>query len=94
MIPSRAVEMVDELLQDLCNDSRSFGGKFVILGGDFRQVLPVIKYAPPSQIVKSTLKSTTIWSKCTQSKLSKYMRKSDVEHANVQEIMEVIRHHS
>ena len=38
ILPSRAVEMVDKLLQDLCNDSRSFGDKFVIFGGDFCQV--------------------------------------------------------
>lgn len=74
--------MVDELLQDLCNDKRPFGGKFVIFGRNFRQVLLVLKYASPSKIVNSTLKSTLIWPKCTKLKLTKNIRSSDVEHAN------------
>ncbi|GBO03342.1 hypothetical protein AVEN_231803-1 [Araneus ventricosus] len=33
---------VDRLLQDLANCSLPFGGKVILLGGDFRQVLPVV----------------------------------------------------
>uniref|UniRef100_A0AAF5DM37 ATP-dependent DNA helicase n=1 Tax=Strongyloides stercoralis TaxID=6248 RepID=A0AAF5DM37_STRER len=82
MILGRVVEMVDELLKDLCNSKKPFGGKFVIFGGDFRQVLPVVKYATPAKIINSTLKSTSIWPMCTKLKLTKNMRSTDMEHAN------------
>ena len=36
------VEAVDRTLQDICDDKQSFGGITVVLGGDFRQILPVI----------------------------------------------------
>lgn len=32
---------VDRLLKDLCRDSRPFGGKCILLGGDIKQLLPV-----------------------------------------------------
>ncbi|XP_044745405.1 uncharacterized protein LOC123307240 [Coccinella septempunctata] len=35
------LDAVDRLLQDVCNDSRPFGGKCVLLGGDVKQLLPV-----------------------------------------------------
>ena len=56
IIPSRAIEMVAELLEDLFNDKSPFGGKFVIFG----EVLSVIKYALLAKIVNSTLKSTSV----------------------------------
>jgi hypothetical protein len=36
------VESLDALLRDLCNPHLPFGGKVVVFGGDFRQVLPVV----------------------------------------------------
>ncbi|CAC5395794.1 unnamed protein product [Mytilus coruscus] len=41
-----------------CNDP--FGGKIVMLGGDFRQVLPVIRHGRQADIVESNLKRITI----------------------------------
>ena len=42
MAPSYALKAVDILLRDIMNINTPFGGKIMILGGDFRQVLPVI----------------------------------------------------
>ena len=36
------VESLDMLLRDLCDENTLFGGKLVVFGGDFRQVLPVL----------------------------------------------------
>ena len=42
MIPANALKAVDVLLRDITQADKPFGGKFMFLGGDFRQVLPVI----------------------------------------------------
>ena len=42
MIPKGALNVVDKLLRDLTGVDAPFGGKLLVLGGDFRQVLPVL----------------------------------------------------
>ena len=39
-----AFEAVDRLLQDICNVKEIFGGKTVLVSGDFRQILPVFRH--------------------------------------------------
>ncbi|XP_051158478.1 uncharacterized protein LOC127279882 [Leptopilina boulardi] len=41
MAPKYALEIMDRLLMDLMKSSEPFGGKVLILGGDFRQILPI-----------------------------------------------------
>eukprot|EP00794_Sanderia_malayensis_P002203 gene2203-biopygen1972 len=45
MIPATALKAVDRLLRDITKVDRPFGGKYFMLGADFRQVLPVVKKA-------------------------------------------------
>ena len=45
------LECVDRSLRYICDNDKPFAGKTVILSGDFRQILPVIKYASRSQII-------------------------------------------
>ena len=42
MIPANALQAVNVLLRDITQINKPFGGKFMFLGGDFRQVLPVV----------------------------------------------------
>lgn len=56
MIPKKALEIIDNTLQDLCDNTNPFGGKLIILGGDFRQILPVIKYSSRTTIIEETIK--------------------------------------
>ncbi|XP_073137587.1 uncharacterized protein [Henckelia pumila] len=51
-----------------------FGGKTVVLGGDFRQVLPVIPRGSRQDIVLATINSSYIWRHCTVLRLTKNMR--------------------
>ena len=44
-------EAVDRTLQDVMCNNKPFGGKVMVLSGDFRQVLPVIPRANGAQIV-------------------------------------------
>ena len=42
MSPHYALEIIDRTLRDVMNNDLLFGGKIVILGVDFRQLLPVL----------------------------------------------------
>ncbi|KAI7934342.1 hypothetical protein MJO28_017129 [Puccinia striiformis f. sp. tritici] len=39
-----SIEAIDKTLQRICSSTLPFGGKHVIFSGDFRQILPVVKY--------------------------------------------------
>ncbi|GMS98625.1 hypothetical protein PENTCL1PPCAC_20800, partial [Pristionchus entomophagus] len=43
MIPKAALNTADAVLRDITQIDRPFGGKIFILGGDFRQILPVVE---------------------------------------------------
>ena len=57
MAPREALECVDTLLRDLMSNDLPFGGKVVVLGGDFRQVLPVMPHASREEIVGHAIKA-------------------------------------
>ena len=51
----QAVEALDRSLQDITGCRSQFGGKVIVFGGDFRQVLPVVMSGTRAQIVNATL---------------------------------------
>ncbi|CAF1033668.1 unnamed protein product [Rotaria sordida] len=61
MAPSYALNAVNFLLRDIMNIDAPFGGKITILGGDFRQVPPVIRFANRSELIAAGLKSSNLW---------------------------------
>ena len=71
------VEAVDRTLQDICDDKRSFGGITVVLGGDFRQILPVIPKGVREQIVGASLRRSSLWRNIHVLHLGLNMRLSD-----------------
>ena len=52
---------VDRLMKEIKQNEESFGGIKLILGGDFRQVLPVTPRATRGEIVSSTIKYSYLW---------------------------------
>ncbi|XP_058776861.1 uncharacterized protein LOC131651210 [Vicia villosa] len=58
-------ETLDRTLKDVMsnysNSKTIFGGKVVIFGGDFRQILPVVPGGSRSDIVHSTINASYIW---------------------------------
>ena len=61
MRKQKALEIVDKTLQDVCYNNEPCGGKLIILGGDFRQVLPVVKHGFRNTIVEETIKYSYLW---------------------------------
>lgn len=56
-------ECLDRSLQDIRGSEQLFGGMTLLVSGDWKQILPVIKHGSRAQIVKATLKRSKIWSK-------------------------------
>ncbi len=55
MIPYGALDCVDRLLRDVMVSDLPFGGKVIILGSDFRQLLPVVPRADEAEIIANTI---------------------------------------
>ncbi|PWA91073.1 hypothetical protein CTI12_AA092750 [Artemisia annua] len=71
----RCFEALDRSLRDfLDNSDNPFGGKTVMIGGDFRQTLPVIKKATKSQLVAASIANSYLWSEFKVYKLKQNMR--------------------
>ncbi|XP_021991908.1 ATP-dependent DNA helicase PIF1-like [Helianthus annuus] len=74
MAKRQAIEAVDHTFQDIIGVSLPFGGKIMVMGGDFRQVLPVIKRGTRAQIVDSSVRMSPLWSLTKKMRLTINMR--------------------
>ncbi|XP_076944394.1 uncharacterized protein LOC143615019 [Bidens hawaiensis] len=75
MSDRKCFESLDRTLRDLFEErGKPFGGKSILLGGDFRQTLPVIGKASRSDIINSTLPRSHLWKKFKVHKLNHNMR--------------------
>ncbi|XP_071738385.1 uncharacterized protein [Rutidosis leptorrhynchoides] len=92
MMHKHFFEAFDRTMRDIIKSdksSRPFGGKVVVFGGDFRQILPVIQRGTRSEIVHASLHSSYLWSKCQVLKLTKNMRlRCDTNNIDREEIAE------
>lgn len=77
-----AFECLDRSLRDIMRSvspnryNKLFGGITVLLGGDFRQILPVITKGSRSDIVFSCISRSPLWAHCQLHTLSTNMRLS------------------
>ena len=74
MTKHQAVETLDRSLHDIMDCSLPFGGKVVVFGGDFRQVLPVVTRGTRAQITDATLLRSYLWEKTRKIRLTRNMR--------------------
>ncbi|XP_056862974.1 uncharacterized protein LOC108853762 [Raphanus sativus] len=76
MMSKYCFEALDRSLSDIVgkHDTQPFGGKVVVFGGDFRQVLPVINGAGRAEVAMASLNSSYLWKRCRLLKLTKNMR--------------------
>lgn len=68
------LEALDRTLRDVTNHDLPFGGKNILLAGDFRQILPVIKHGSRPQIVESVIKKSFLWQHFQYFRLTGNMR--------------------
>jgi ATP-dependent DNA helicase PIF1 len=74
MMHKHAYEALNRTLQDICGNKCPFGDKVVVMGGDFRQVLPVIPNGSPAEILNASLNSSYLWQNFKKFNLNKNMR--------------------
>ncbi|KAM0879624.1 hypothetical protein ACQ4PT_034106 [Festuca glaucescens] len=75
MTKRQAVEALDNSMRDIMSrPDLPFGGKTVVFGGDFRQVLPVVRKGSRAQIIDASLRRSYLWDCMTHLKLERNMR--------------------
>ncbi|XP_022014851.1 uncharacterized protein LOC110914362 [Helianthus annuus] len=56
-----AFEALDRTMKDIFKCEMTFGGKVMVFGGDFRQILPVVPNGSRRDIVNASITSSYIW---------------------------------
>lgn len=79
MMNKKGVEAVNRSLQDVRENSALMGGLLVILAGDFRQTLPVVRRGTMSDEINACLKSSTLWKYVQTYNLTKNMRVKELK---------------
>ena len=75
MLDAYMLEALDRSLRDIMGKvDQPFGGKIIVLAGDFRQCLPVVPGANRAGIVKHCINHSNLWRYLTLLKLTKNMR--------------------
>ncbi|XP_023763602.1 uncharacterized protein LOC111912091 [Lactuca sativa] len=74
MAKRHALEAVDRTMKDITGVMLPFGGKIMVLGGDFRQVLLVVRRGTRAQTVDSSIRMSPLWSSIIKLRLTINMR--------------------
>ncbi|KAG5524165.1 hypothetical protein RHGRI_030983 [Rhododendron griersonianum] len=76
------VEAVDRTIRDIHDNPKPFGGIAVLLGGDFRQILPVVPKGVREEIVNASLRRSDLWDDICVLTLNLNMRLNTTDPAN------------
>ncbi|XP_041009425.1 ATP-dependent DNA helicase PIF1-like [Juglans microcarpa x Juglans regia] len=74
MSRKEAIEVLDKMLKNINDSELSFGGKVVVFGGDFCQILPVVQKSTRQQQIDTSLVSSYLWPTLTKFHLTENMR--------------------
>ncbi|KAI5390770.1 hypothetical protein KIW84_075891 [Lathyrus oleraceus] len=61
MTNKNCLEALGRSLQDICSNNAPFGGKVLIMGGDFCQVLPVVRKGTKAQMISACIVQSHLW---------------------------------
>lgn len=90
MMNRNCFKAFDRTMRDIIrspNKAKPFGGKVVVFGGDFRQILPVVQKGTRAEIVHASLHSSHLWRHCKVLRLTKNMRlRGGLDDSEAQEI--------
>ena len=66
MLSNKVLNYLDRLLRDVCNNDQDFGGKTIILGGDWKQLAPVVENGTREDQVAESIKMDPLFQKFTE----------------------------
>ncbi|GJT04175.1 ATP-dependent DNA helicase PIF1-like protein [Tanacetum coccineum] len=79
MVHRHCFDAFDRTLRDIATGTHNnstdkvFGGKVIVFGGDFRQILPVIPNNTRQDVIHASLNKSYLWDHCTVLKLTENM---------------------
>ncbi|XP_075096269.1 uncharacterized protein LOC142174382 [Nicotiana tabacum] len=74
MANRQTIETVDRSFRDIMDINEPFGGKVMVFGGDFRQVLPVVPKSTRVETINASLVKSYLWNKMEKIQLIRNMR--------------------
>ena len=74
MAKKDVIKHLDTMLRDITEKDELFGGKVVVLRGDFKQILPMIPKSSGAKTVSTSLVASQLWSQIHKLKLTKNMQ--------------------
>ena len=77
-----AFEVVDRMLKDICNNDLHFRDNVIIISGDFRQTLPVVRHGNRVQILENYVKNSQLWKQFKSMNLKENKRIKDHDKKN------------
>ena len=81
MMTKHGLLFIDVLLKNIMNSDDAFGNKIIVIGGDFRQTLPVVPNGSRIEIIETIVKKGSLWQhfkKCRYLKISEVMDKKSI----------------
>ncbi|XP_020972051.1 uncharacterized protein LOC107627897 [Arachis ipaensis] len=77
MANKESVQSLYRTLRDILTNDMPFGGKVMVMGGDFRQVLPVVSKGSKSQMISASIVKSHLWASTKILYLRQNMRSSN-----------------
>ena len=77
MMSTNALRCIDQLLKEIMINNSPFGGKVLVLGGDFCQTLPIVPHGSRADILDACIKFSSLWPYFTVLHLQQNMRTTD-----------------
>ena len=69
-----AFKCLDRTLRDLCDCDKLFANKIVLMAGDFRQTLPIVRHGRREDIIRLSIKQSFIWNDVDMFELTENLR--------------------
>lgn len=56
MLSNKVLQYIDRLLKDVCGNDKPFGGKNIVLGGDWKQLAPVVEHGTREDQISESIR--------------------------------------
>ena len=83
MANKAVLECVDSILSKTMQNDSPFGGKVILLSGDFRQTCPVIPHGQREDIIEASIRSSYLWPAFTIYKFTIPIRQAEDEQLQI-----------